>query len=803
MDTALVLATILLAGIAAASFYLAARFRARNPAARSGASQPGLSERLLYPWRYFDPPTRVCPVCGHTNPPTAVYCTNTLHPPDQPNQLAVKGASGAWLLKERTRVWGARVLIGFIVLAALWVGQPPAIYAVLIVTILWIAAPPMTCARAGLSAFVWVVTFVAVGVGLACFASSRNVSSWLTSRAVSVPTALRIGSLNVALGGGAVTNAALLITAICLVAALTGVLSSFASQVNHRAPDFDGPMTVAIVGVMLSACFMYVVSGWQGISGVAPLFRLLIVVSSGWLALAFVERAVVRALPRVRKRTAGNILPRIPGFPKLTAPPRPFIPPRMASRGVNALFDQLARNVEVIGIQTVYAVQAASVGLINAVAGTVNLAVRALWALLDLFLQIVRWIVEFLRAIAIVFVKDLLLSLPALVRLAPLGFRVTLYGPALALVGCVLVAASADAGILYLSQGHLPLILFAIVAWVGAVICFALAATLYVDRSLLTAFFDLHNEYIGQGILLFPVLLDIYGIERRVLGQPSHFGLVSWSLNIFLAATVLVQLLRRLTQRGMPVVSTPGKASRLLYALMAVVLVAVAVYGLVGSYSLLPRTFPASSQEAILFSLRGTASPTPTAAPPVGPLYLASWSTGMDGWRGGSQWSASKGDLVSSGKIACCHTPSAYAVLAPVDLTNTLNYAVEAQIRVTRSLDAKNGCYFGVLARATVYGAGYAGGVFGYGSPHVRPEAYVRRLQANQSQSPNLSQAAYRLDSAWHTYRIEVTGQQISLYVDGHRVVQASDSAYAFGGRAGIIDYACQLTVGAFSVTGL
>ncbi|HEU5440711.1 MAG TPA: hypothetical protein VFU88_15600 [Ktedonobacterales bacterium] len=803
MDTTLVLATILLAGVAVISFFLAARFRVSNPAASSGAIHPGVAERLLYPWRYFAPPTRVCPVCGHANPPTAVYCSNTMHPPDQSNQLAVRGTSGAWLLKERTRVWGARVLIAFIMLAALWVGQPLAIYAVLVVSSLWIAAPAMTCARAGLRAFVLIVALVATAVGLACFASSPNVSSWLTSRVVSGPAALQIGSLNIALGGGTVSQAALLITGICLVAVLIGVLLSFTSQLNHRAPDFDGPVTVAIVGVVLSACFLYVVSGWQGISALAQMCRLLIVVSCGWLALAFVERAIVRALPRVKKRTAGNILPTIPGLPRLKTPPRPFIPPRVMSRGVNALFDQLARNVEVIGIQTVYAVQVTVVGLTNVAAGLVNFTVKAIWTLLDLLLQIVRWIVEFLRAAAIVFVKDLIYSFPALARLATLGFRVSLYGPALVLVGCVLVAASADAGSLYLSQGHLPLILLACVAWVGAVVCFALGAALYVDRSLLPAFFDLHNEYISQGILLFPVLLDIYGVERRVLGQPSHFGLVSWLLNIFLLGTVLVQLLRRLIQRGTPVVSTPGKASRLLYAVMAVVLIVVAVYGLLGSSTLLPPTFPASSQEAILFSLHGTPSPTSTTVPPGSRLYLANWSLSLDGWRGSSQWSASGGNLQSTGKARCCAAPSAYMILAPLDLSNTPNYAAQARVKVTKSSDTKNGCYFGVLAHATVLGAGYAGGIKGGDSSHQHPAAYVQRLQAAQGQSPYLSQSPYQLDSTWHTYQIQVLGHTISLFIDGRRLVQVTDGTYTFGGRVGLIDYACQLTVSSFSVSSL
>lgn len=803
MDTTLVLATTLLAGGAVISFYLAARFRASNPAALSGAISPGLSERLLYPWRYFAPPTRVCPVCGHANPPTAIYCTNTLHPPDQSNQLAMRGTPGAWLLRERTRVWGARVLIALIVLAALWVGQPLAIYAVLIVSCLWIAAPAMTCARAGLGAFVLVVAVVATSVGLACFTSSPEVSAWLTSRAVIGPVALRIGSLPIAFGGGAVAHTALLITGLCLVAVLVGVLLGFASQVNHRAPDFDGPVTVAIVGVILSACFLYVVSGGQGILALAQMCRLLIVVSCGWLALAFVERAIVRALPRVKKRTAGNILPTIPGLPRLKSPPKPYIPPRATSRGVNALFDQLARNVEVIGIQTVYAVQVTVVGLTNVAAGLANFTVKAIWTLLDLLLQIVRWIVEFLRAAAIVLVKDLLYSLPALARLATLGFRVSLYGPALVLVGCVLAAASADAGILYLSQGHVPLILLACVAWLGAVICFALGAALYVDRSLLTAFFDLHNEYISQGILLFPILLDVYGIERRVLGQPSHFGLVSWSLNIFLVVTVLVQLLRRLTQRGMPVVSTPGKASRLLYATMAVVLLVAAVYGIVGSSALLPRVFPASSQESIFFSLRGMASPTSTTVPPGTRLYLANWSPGLGGWQGGSQWFASGGTLQSTGKARCCLAPTTYMILAPVDLKNTPNYAVQARVRITRSSDAQNGCYFGVLAHATVYGAGYAGGIKGDGTSHQRPAAYIQRLQANQGQSPYLSQFSFQLDPAWHIVQLEVHGHTISLFVDGRRLVQVIDSTYMFGGRVGLIDYACQLTVSSFSVSSL
>lgn len=805
MELVRVLMTIPLVVIVFASLYLAAHFRARYRPALFSATPGGLSERLLYPWRYLRPASRACPVCGQSNPPTAVYCTSALHPPNASNHLVAKGSPGPLLMREGTRVWGIRVLVGLILSAALWLNHPLAIYAVLTATVLWILVPLMICSRAGCGVFLLISAVLAAFVGCACFLTSPTLSSWLASRVTSLPAMVSIGSLHIPMGSGVVTPGALLINGVCVAAALLGVLLSFVSNARRRAPDFDGPIVVAIVGILFSAFFLYVVSTWQGISGLAFLYRLLMAVSFGWLLLAFAGRAIVRALPLVKKRATGNVLPRstLPNIPRLNAPLRPFIPPRGRSGGLYTLVDQIAHNLEVMGILTVYAVQAAIVGLANVLAGAVTVVLRALWILVDFLLQIVRWIAQFIRAAVVVLVKDLALSLLPLVRLAALGFRVTLYGPALVLAGCFLVAASADAAHLYLGNGHLPLILLACEAWAAGAACFAVGAVLYVDRSLLTAFFDLMREYAANAILLFALYLDVYGLERRVLDAPSHFGIIAWSLNAFLAVIVIVQLLSRRVRQNSPATSSPRGASRLLYSVVTIGLVVLTVYGFIASVGTLPRSFPTASQSAILFSLGGAPESPSAADRPVNYLYAANWSHGMDGWQGSKQWSASGGKLVSTSKVKCCLNPSAYVVLAPVDLKNTPNYAVQANIQITQSGDTKNGCYFGLLVRATAQGTGYAGGISAIDSSHLGEAAYVQRLQAKPNQSPYLGQVPYRLFQGSHTYRIEVADHLIRFFVDAHQLVQVSDTAYSLGGQVGLIDYACGLSVSSFTVSSL
>jgi hypothetical protein len=198
-----------------------------------------------------------------------------------------------------------------------------------------------------------------------------------------------------------------------------------------------------------------------------------------------------------------------------------------------------------------------------------------------------------------------------------------------------------------------------------------------------------------------------------------------------------------------------------------------------------PETTPGTEEPA-------TGPPTtapPTTVPPyieaVEPaptvLYeITDWSAGTSGWAAAGQWKTAGGMLVTDG------TSDSFAV-APVDLTDYPDYAIECEVQI---LDPEKTDVF-LLARM-INGTGYKGGF----------DARRSRMVISYKNT-KLGYSRFVLDSNWHTYRLEVRGNNIKLFFEQAEVARAIDNRAVEPGTVGIYCGNGQISVRSFRVTAL
>lgn len=502
----------------------------------------GVIHRLLYPSSYLNPSARICKSCRRNNPPTAVRCLLPTHSPGTDDDLSLKSEV---ITKTGVRIWVLRVLFALVTSSILLIGSPLAIYTAVSCTAIWILLPLMACQGSGQRAFLVILVAMLIGIGVVSFAVDQNTVTQFTTPSSSLLPYLNIGPVNTNLSAGAATPAAIWLNVLAAIGALCGVLMSFWSQSNNRANDYDGVLTVAFMGILVGALLLMALSIVQQLDGFTILYRAIAVVAFGGLLVAFVERAIVGSLNLMHWKFI-EFLP----TPKLPALRKPRITLRPST--AKGAFVSFARTVQVLifGLTRV-AVEVIFI-LLNLIIGVVNLLISLPVWLVNMLVNVLVWLVRYLVQVLISLWRDMVRQLPALYRLGTAGFRITLYGPALMLGASILFADCATASLRYLGSGNLAEFALALIAFIGGAIALALAATLYVDWSLLRSFFNLLQEYVPNAIIYFAIYLDLYGVSRLLLRMPSHFGLVSVALNVILVVGFLIGLGQQLVQKGTP-----------------------------------------------------------------------------------------------------------------------------------------------------------------------------------------------------------------------------------------------------------
>lgn len=190
-----------------------------------------------------------------------------------------------------------------------------------------------------------------------------------------------------------------------------------------------------------------------------------------------------------------------------------------------------------------------------------------------------------------------------------------------------------------------------------------------------------------------------------------------------------------------------------------------------------------------------TTSPTPTntsiLTPSPTPLDQADWSTSLNGWTGGSEWSVNHGMLVNNGTNQNQDDRNKVSILAPFQL-QTANYIVEAEIQYLGKVSSSNITAFGIILRGgkDLMKTGYVCYIYN------TTEAKIKIIPDANSQI-NLSSP---LDTSWHKYLVVANNTTISFYLDNKQIGEVMDNSFTSPGMVGLLDNNSQINIRNFQV---
>jgi hypothetical protein len=147
-------------------------------------------------------------------------------------------------------------------------------------------------------------------------------------------------------------------------------------------------------------------------------------------------------------------------------------------------------------------------------------------------------------------------------------------------------------------------------------------------------------------------------------------------------------------------------------------------------------------------------------------LYKADWSHGSAGWQTASGWKIEQGQLV---------TESDAPVTIPIPYTPTTpNYAVELRARIVRLLH-RDGDYVSIVTQPTATKDGYQAGLSDLKGTEPRPNGSHGQAQAFLNPVSSTLEGTgrpidYEPHFNWHTYRVEVKDNEVTLFIDGTSV---------------------------------
>lgn len=167
-----------------------------------------------------------------------------------------------------------------------------------------------------------------------------------------------------------------------------------------------------------------------------------------------------------------------------------------------------------------------------------------------------------------------------------------------------------------------------------------------------------------------------------------------------------------------------------------------------------------------------TVAVTPSPSVPSGTvLFQADWSHGLSSWSGTQGWKVVQGQLeVNSGNSATLAIPYKPSVS---------NYAIEIRLQVVRLLQDHGGNFL-FEATKQVGKDGYQAGVLDLKKPGPfgsHPQAQAT-IDPNDDMPPSCCLPIdYEPGSDWHTYRVEVRDNGVSLLDNGSQIAYANSNA--------------------------
>ena len=175
-----------------------------------------------------------------------------------------------------------------------------------------------------------------------------------------------------------------------------------------------------------------------------------------------------------------------------------------------------------------------------------------------------------------------------------------------------------------------------------------------------------------------------------------------------------------------------------------------------------------------------TSTPLPPATPAATPAFAAADATSFAPLVGG-RWTLRDDALVITEPPLVAEPWLTIPTPVPA-----ADFAFEAEIKIAGLTQGVCNQNFGlVIARAGVARGG--GLLFPCGETEPRARITdVGNWTDGYDRDYALGEAPAEQDEQWHTYRLEVRGDQLSLAIDGEEVVTATDVALTWGGQTSI-----------------
>lgn len=213
-----------------------------------------------------------------------------------------------------------------------------------------------------------------------------------------------------------------------------------------------------------------------------------------------------------------------------------------------------------------------------------------------------------------------------------------------------------------------------------------------------------------------------------------------------------------------------------------------------------------------------TGSDTMTSTTAGTVLYQVDANGGFEQWPAGSGWTAVGGILAGDGSVVSdgdndAKNDKPIVIAAPFSAP-VPDYAVEVEVQW-----ARDGSSYGIIVRGGDDGGYWIGGGMAHncsndaertwlpavwvGLPQWdRAPCYDRdaRIKDKNAIAVNNDVA---LDTDWHTYRIEVQGNAIRVFMDGTKIIETSDNRYLTSGQIGFFSVGSQVSFRNLTVTAL
>jgi len=219
----------------------------------------------------------------------------------------------------------------------------------------------------------------------------------------------------------------------------------------------------------------------------------------------------------------------------------------------------------------------------------------------------------------------------------------------------------------------------------------------------------------------------------------------------------------------------------------------------VGTATTAPTATPAATATTVPTA---TPAPSPTPQPKPGEvMYQADWTTGMNGWSGSKDWKYVSGMIVDDGSVS---QPSKDTWIVSPYQPKTADYALEVEIQTIAPKCGKQygADDFGIIARATNDGA-IVGGYHCAAGPFRGSPPGGLGIAATPYFTLQTDTQAYPQDAEWHTYRLEIKGNTMTLLLDGTKRITVADNTYLVSGKVGLFSNGAQISVRSFKVIAL